>query len=48
MRLATWNVRSMCPGHTDDPQQINDSRKTAIIDLELSKLDIDIATLQET
>lgn len=48
MRLATWNVRSMCPGHTDNPQQISDSRKTAIIDLELSKLDIDIAALQET
>ena len=48
LRLATWNVRTMCPGLSDDLQQIDDIRKTAIIDRELSKLKIDIAALQET
>lgn len=38
----------MCPSHTDDPQQISDSRKTAIIDLEICKQHTDIAELQET
>jgi len=37
----------MCPGLSDDLQQIDDARKTAIIDRELSKLNIDIAALQE-
>ena len=32
----------------NDLQQINDSRKTAIIDSELDRLNIDIATFQET
>ena len=38
----------MCPGLSDDLQQIHDARKTAIIDCELSKLKVDIAALQET
>lgn len=38
----------MCPGLSDDISQITDSRKTAIIDSELCRLDIDIAALQET
>nr|KAG5691627.1 hypothetical protein BaRGS_023798 [Batillaria attramentaria] len=38
----------MCPGLTDDVQQIDDARKTAVIDKELSRLDTDIACLQET
>ena len=38
----------MRPGLSNDLQQINDSRKTAIIDSELDRLNIDIATLQET
>ena len=48
LKLATWNVRTMCPGLSDDLQKIDDSRKTAIIDRELLRLDIDIAGLQET
>ena len=48
LRIASWNVRTMCPGLSNDLQQINDSRKTAIIDSELDRLNIDIATLQET
>ena len=38
----------MCPGLSDDLQQIHDARKTAIIDRELSKLKVDIVALQET
>ena len=35
-------------GLSDDLQQIGAARKTAIIDVELHRLDIDIAALQET
>ena len=38
----------MRPGLSNDLQQINGSRKTGIIDAELDRLNIDIATLQET
>jgi len=38
----------MCPGFVDDPDLVTDSRKTAIINHELSRLNIDIAALQET
>jgi len=38
----------MCPGLTDDLQQIDDARKTAVIDRELARLNVDIACLQET
>ena len=38
----------MCPGISDDLQQVNDRRKTAIIDRELTRLDVSIAALQET
>ena len=38
----------MCSGLSSDLQQIDDARKTAIIDRELAKLNIDIAALQET
>ena len=48
LRIASWNVRTMRPGLSNDLQQINDSRKTAIIDSELDRLNIDIATFQET
>ena len=48
LRIASWNVRTIRPGLSNDLQQINDSRKTAIIDSELDRLNIDIATLQET
>ena len=48
LKLATWNVRTMCPGLFDDLQKIDDTRKTAIIDRELKRLNIDIAGLQET
>jgi len=38
----------MCTGISDDLLQVDDTRKTAIINRELSKLNIDIAALQET
>lgn len=38
----------MCPGLTDDLQAIHDAHKTAVIDRELYRLNIDIAALQET
>ena len=48
LRIASWNVRTMRPGLSNDLQQINDARKTDIIDSELDRLNIDIVTLQET
>lgn len=48
MQLATSNIKTMCPGLSDDPQQINDSRNTAVINVKLRRLNIDIAALQET
>ena len=38
----------MRPGLTDDLQVMDDARKTAVIDRELHRLNIDIAALQET
>ena len=48
LRIASWNVRTMTAGLSDDLQQIDAARTTAIIDAELHRLDIDIAALQET
>ena len=48
LRLATWNVRTMCPGLDEDLQKVTNARKTAIIDRELSRLNLDIVALQET
>jgi len=38
----------MTPGLSDDLQAINDARKTSVINDELVRLQVDIATLQET
>ena len=38
----------LCGGHSKDPLQIHDSRKTAMINLEIKPLKIGIAALQET
>ena len=38
----------MCPGLTPDLHLIDDARKTAVIDRELLRLNVDIAALQET
>ena len=46
--MGTWNVRTMCPGLDEDLEKVNNARKTAIIDRELSRLNLDIVALQET
>ena len=38
----------MCPGLSTDSVEIRDCRRTAIINMELKRLNIDIAALQET
>ena len=38
----------MCPGLSSDLQAINDARKTAVINKELARLNIDVACLQDT
>lgn len=48
LRIASWNVRTICPGLTDDLQAIQDAHKTAVIDRKLYRLNIDIAALQES
>ena len=48
LRFASWNVWAMCPGHSEDLQQIADTRKSAIIDKELLKLDVSVTALQKT
>ena len=48
LKLATWNVRTMLTGISDDLESITDLRKTAVINNELSRLNVDIAALQET
>ena len=48
LRTASWNVRTMTAGFSDDLQQIDAAHKTAIIDAELHRLDIDIAAVLET
>ena len=39
-RIASWNIRTMCP--------LDDSHKTTIINKELARLNSDVAYLQET
>ena len=48
IRLGTWNVRTMTPGFEEEVTDVRDVRKTAVIDKELARLQIDIAALQET
>ena len=48
LKLGTWNVRTMTPGFSDNLQEVNDARKTVVIDRELSRLQTDIVGLQET
>ena len=48
LKLGTWNVRTMTPGLSDNPQQVSDVRKTAVINNELCRLQVDIIALQKT
>ena len=36
LKLGTWNVRTKTPGFSDNLHEIDDVRKTAVIDMELS------------
>ena len=52
LKLGTWNVWTMTPGFSDygfsdDLQEIVNVHKTAVIDKELSRLQMDIVALQE-
>ena len=48
LKLGTWNVRTMLTGISDDLRHIDDLRKTAVINNELTRLDVDIVALQKT
>ncbi|XP_063590147.1 uncharacterized protein LOC134767028 [Penaeus indicus] len=52
LRLGSWNIRTLCPGFTMDPNCNLDvkgaARKTAFIDHELHNLAVDITALQGT
>ncbi|KAG6929472.1 craniofacial development protein 2, partial [Chelydra serpentina] len=48
LKLGCWNVRTMTTGLSQDLQAISDVRKTAVINNELARLQIDIVALQET
>ena len=48
LKLGCWNVRTMTPAFSQDLRDISDVRKTAVINDELSRLNVDIVTLQET
>ena len=48
LKLGTWNVRTMLTGISDDLRSIDDFRKTAVINNELFRLNVDIVALQET
>ena len=47
LKLGTWDVRTMTPGFSDYLQEVNDVCKTAVIDRELSRLQMDTVALQE-
>ena len=48
LKLGCWHVRTMTTGFSASLQDVKDSRKTAVINDELKRLNVDIATLQET
>lgn len=48
LRIVSWNVRIIHTGLSDNHHQIDVARKTAVINRELYRLNIDIAALQQT
>lgn len=46
--ITSWKVCTVCSGLSADLRQMDDCHKTAIINKELARLNIDIACLQET
>lgn len=47
LKLGCWNVRTMMTGLSENLQDTSNARKTAVINQELNRLKVDIATLQE-
>ena len=45
LKLGCWNVWTMMPSLSHDLQDISNARKTAVINNELKRLNVDIATL---
>lgn len=48
LTLGTWNVRAMMTGLTENLRDIDNARKIAIINDELKRLNVGIATSQES
>ena len=48
LKLGCWNVQTMIPSLSQDLQDISDARKTTVINDKLKRLNVNIATLQET
>ena len=48
LKLGCWNVQTMMPSLSQDLQDISNARKTAVINDELKRLNVNIATLQRT
>lgn len=47
-RLVYWNMRTVYTGMPNDLEEVNDPKKSTVIDRELEKFDVDIATLSKT
>ena len=48
LKLGCWNVWTIMPSLSQDLQDISNARKTAVINDKLKRLNVDIATPQET
>ena len=48
LKLGHWNVWTIMPSLSHDLQDISNARKTAVINNKLKRLNVNIATLQET
>ena len=48
LKVGCWNVWTIMASLSQDLQDISNARKTAVINNELNRLNVDIATLQET
>ena len=47
LRMASWNFRTTRTELSDDLQSIDNARMTAVIDMELDRLNFEIACLQK-
>ena len=48
LKIGTWNIRTLLPGSNTQLTKLTDVRRTAVIDMELARLNLDIVALQET